>query len=217
MKSRLYITIVLLSTLLYMGCGVERNIKNGEKHLAIGEYYDAAEQFRQAYQKTSPKDKQQRGKVALKMARCYARINQHQRAIGAYRNAVRYGQAGMEDRVDLGRQLLKAGAYKEAAGEFQMVLDSVPDHKLAKSGLASALSAPRIKEQGSRYKVRRMDVFNSRRDDYSPMLGGDGFDRLYFTSTRNEAEGDEQCQRPHNLRARQVLKRILSIPSCHSL
>ena len=191
MKSRLYITIVLLSTLLYMGCGVERNIKNGEKHLAIGEYYDAAEQFRQAYQKTSPKDKQQRGKVALKMARCYARINQHQRAIGAYRNAVRYGQAGVEDRVDLGRQLLKAGAYKEAAVEFQTVLDSVPDHELAKSGLASALSAPRIKEQGSRYKVRRMDVFNSRRDDYSPMLGGDGFDRLYFTSTRNEAEGDE--------------------------
>ena len=36
-----------------------------------------------------------------------------------------------------------------------------------------------------------MDVFNSRRDDYSPVLCGDQFDRLYFTSTRNEANGDE--------------------------
>lgn len=36
-----------------------------------------------------------------------------------------------------------------------------------------------------------MDVFNSRRADYSPMLFGDEYDQLYFTSTRNEAEGDE--------------------------
>ena len=36
-----------------------------------------------------------------------------------------------------------------------------------------------------------MDIFNSRRSDYSPMLFGDQFDQLYFTSTRNEAQGDE--------------------------
>ena len=36
-----------------------------------------------------------------------------------------------------------------------------------------------------------MDVFNSRRADFSPMLCGDQFDQLYFTSTRNEALGDE--------------------------
>ena len=34
-------------------------------------------------------------------------------------------------------------------------------------------------------------IFNSRRADYSPMLFGDEFDQLYFTSTRNEALGDE--------------------------
>ena len=36
-----------------------------------------------------------------------------------------------------------------------------------------------------------MDLFNSRRDDYSPMLAGDADDQLYFTSTRNQAQGDE--------------------------
>lgn len=36
-----------------------------------------------------------------------------------------------------------------------------------------------------------MDMFNSRRSDYSPMLFGDQYDQLYFTSTRNEAQGDE--------------------------
>ena len=34
-------------------------------------------------------------------------------------------------------------------------------------------------------------MFNSRRDDYSPMLAGDADDQLFFTSTRNQAQGDE--------------------------
>lgn len=48
-----------------------------------------------------------------------------------------------------------------------------------------------MEEKGSRYTVKKMDIFNSRRADYSPMLLGDEFDQLYFTSTRNEAFGDE--------------------------
>ena len=36
-----------------------------------------------------------------------------------------------------------------------------------------------------------MDALNSRGADYSPMLQGEEGERLYFTSTRNEAEGDE--------------------------
>lgn len=39
--------------------------------------------------------------------------------------------------------------------------------------------------------MKRENIFNSRRAEYSPVLGGDAYDRLYFTSTRNEATGDE--------------------------
>lgn len=172
-------------------CGIDRNTKKGERHLALGEYYDAAEQFRKAYQATPTKNRDQRGVLAQKMATCYARINQTQRAIGAMRNAVRYGHASVDDHLLLAQQLMKNGSYKEAAQEYQLVLDSLPDNGLAKTGLQAAKSAPTVKELGSRYTVKRMAVFNSRRDDYSPVLAGDEYDRLYFTSTRNEAEGDE--------------------------
>ena len=70
-------------------------------------------------------------------------------------------------------------------------MDSLPNNTLAKEGLESAQKAPKIKEQNSRYTVKKMDVFNSRRADYSPALFGDEYDQLYFTSTRNEAQGDE--------------------------
>ena len=55
---------------------------------------DYADVSRKAYRQLSPKEREQRGKVALKMARCYERINQSQRANSAYANALRYGQAG---------------------------------------------------------------------------------------------------------------------------
>ena len=51
--------------------------------------------------------------------------------------------------------------------------------------------APEWKKEGSKYTVKRMDLFNSRRDDYSPALTGDDNDQLFFTSTRNQAQGDE--------------------------
>lgn len=97
----------------------------------------------------------------------------------------------MEEHLALARQLMKEGSYAAAEAEFKLVLDSLPDNTLAKEGLIAAKNAPRTKEAGSRYTVKKMDIFNSRRADYSPMLFGDAYDQLYFTSTRNEAMGDE--------------------------
>lgn len=185
------LALLVLSLLLLAGCGAEKNMKKAEKFMAIGEYYDAASQYKQAYSKTPPKERARRGLIAGKMAVCYRKINSTPKAVAAYRNMVRYNKATVDDRLELGRQLLKNGDYKQAAEQFRVVLDSMPDNVLARNGLLSAQQAPVWKKQGSRYTVKRMDVFNSRRAEYSPMLSGDQFDQLYFTSTRNDATGDE--------------------------
>ena len=53
--------------------------------------------------------------------------------------------------------------------------------------------APQWKAEGdySGYTVKKQEVFNSRRAEYSPALAGGGYDQLYFSSTRNQAKGDE--------------------------
>lgn len=185
------LALLVLSLLLLASCGAEKNMKKAEKFMAIGEYYDAASQYKQAYSKTPPKERDRRGLIAGKMAVCYRKINSTPKAVAAYRNMVRYNKATVDDRLELGRQLLKNGDYKQAAEQFRVVLDSMPDNVLARNGLLSAQQAPAWKKQGSRYTVKRMDVFNSRRAEYSPMLSGDQFDQLYFSSTRNDATGDE--------------------------
>ena len=181
----------LLAVLVLVSCGAERNFKRAERHLALGEYFDAANEYKQAYQKTPPKDRKRRALIASKMAFCYDKSLQTGKAVAAYRNVIRYKQANMEEHLALARQLMKEGSYAAAEAEFKLVLDSLPDNTLAKEGLIAAKNAPRTKEAGSRYTVKKMDIFNSRRADYSPMLFGDAYDQLYFTSTRNEAMGDE--------------------------
>lgn len=176
---------------LLTGCGAEKNLRKAEKYLAIGEYYDAATQFKTAYRKTPPKERAKRGQRALKLAYCYDRINSSAKAVAAYANADRYKQMGTQQRLAYARQQLRIGAYKQAADNFRQVLDSLPDDIMAKNGLISAENAPLWKKEGSRYTVKRMDMFNSRRAEYSPVIAGDQHDRLYFTSTRNEAQGNE--------------------------
>ena len=183
-------TIVFL-LVLFTSCGIDKNLRNGEKHLALGEYNEAANQFKQAYAKTPAKERTNRGIRAAKLAFCYDKINATQKAIGAYSNVIRYKQDDVNTHFRLGLQLLKNGNYKEAEKEFNIVLDSMPDHQLAKNGLLSAQQAPKWKQAGSRYTVKRMEVFNSRRADYSPMLYGNPAEQLYFTSTRNDAQGDD--------------------------
>ena len=201
---------------LLIGCGAEQAVKKGDKFYALGEYFDAAAQYRKAYSQTPAKERALRGQRALKMADCYRRINYTQKAIAAYNNAIRYKQADSLTHLYLAQQLMKNGSYKEAAKQFQQFLDSVeantldgpssttlrnatlskrehpsPLTQLARTGLKSAQKAPEWKKQGSDYTVKRENFFNSRRADYSPMLAGEENNQLFFTSTRNQAKGDE--------------------------
>lgn len=207
---------LMCCVLIVMACGVDKNIKKGEKYLALGEYYDAANEFKQAYQRTPAKERDKRGQISRRLAYSCDKFGASQRAIAAYRNVIRYKQDDGETHLGLARNLMLNGSYKEAAREYQEAIDSINTLRgrwmaegneerlessyndsltmmlaLAKEGIKAAGEAPEIKQKGSRYTVKKMDIFNSRRSDYSPMLFGDQYDQLYWSSTRNEAQGDE--------------------------
>ena len=194
---RLYTTFyAVMAAVLLMGCGADSAVKKGDKFYALGEYYDAAVQYKKAYAQTPAKDRKLRGQRAMKMADCYRRINNTQRAVAAYNNAVRFKQQDSLTQFFLGQLLMKSGDYRGAGKAFQVAVDSLrytdsPYLQLAKEGVEAARMAPEWKSEGSKYTVKREDLFNSRRSDYSPMLAGDDNDLLYFSSTRNQAQGDE--------------------------
>ncbi len=125
MRKSLYLIYLCLTVALLSSCGADQAVKKGDKFYALGEYFDAASQYKKAYSQTPAKERDLRGKRALKMAECYRRINYTQKAISAYNNALRYHQGDSLTHLYLAQQLMKNGNYKEAAKNFEMAISDL--------------------------------------------------------------------------------------------
>lgn len=186
-----FMPIIAICSLLLVGCNAESNMKKGDKFYAIGEYFDAAAEYRRAYMRTKPKDREKRGERAYKAADCFRRINYTARAIGSYQNAARYKYKDSIVYFYLAEMQRKNGEYKKAAQNYEIYLQYRPDDILAQNGLQGCQLAPIWKKRPTLYSIKKEPLLNGRRTDYSPMIGGDDMDVLYFTSTRPQATGDE--------------------------
>ena len=181
----------LLVVVILSACTAEVHVKKGDQFYAIGEYYDAAAEYKKAYARTSTRDKQKRGQRAWKMSQCYRRINYTAKALGGYQNAIRYGYPDSIAYFYLGQLHQKNGDYKSAIKAYNVFLENAPTDTLALNGLKGCELAPKWKEQFSLYSIKKEPILTSRRSDFCPALLGDDSDLLYFTSTRNDAKGNE--------------------------
>ena len=190
--SFLFITFLFItSSLLFSSCGAETNIKKGDALYAIGEYFDAAAEYKKGYSRTAVKDKPKRGERSWKMAECYRHINFTAKAIGAYQNAIRYKYPDSMAVLYLAQMQHKQGDYKNAAKNYQLFLDSVPGDQRAIKGMQGCTQAQIWKKKPTLHTVKKEPLFNSRRSDFSPVLYGDEWDQLFLTSTRPQAKGNE--------------------------
>ena len=180
MKKILWTGAVAL-LLITSGCGADKFVKKGDQHLAIGEYFEAAAQYRKAYMHTPIKERDKRGERAFKAAECYRKINYTARAIGSYMNAVRYHYPDSTTYLYLAQMQQKNGDYKKATENYKLYLEKDPDNVLARNGLEGCVMAPRWKEIPTDYSVKKEPVLNGRRTDYSPVLYGNEWDQLYIT------------------------------------
>lgn len=190
-RTPLYLIGIAALLLIIVGCGADNYARKAEEFYAIGEYYDAAEEFKKAYSNTPVKEKAKRGERAWKMAECYSRIGYSAKAAGAYQNAVRYKTGGPEAILRLAQMQHWMGKYNDAIKNYTLYLDSVPSSLEAQNGLKGCRLATEWKKTGSRYSIKKMPILTSRRADYSPALYGDNWDQLYFSTTRPQAMGNE--------------------------
>lgn len=89
-------------------------MKKGDQYYALGEYFDAAAEYKTAYSKTPVRQRDKRGERAFKMADCYDRINYTAKAVGAYQNAIRYTEKAMNDRKKAAAMQAQADALRTA-------------------------------------------------------------------------------------------------------
>lgn len=188
-RSISYIFSILILLLSAYSCK-QVKLEDADRKFAQGEYFVAADMYRKIYRSIPVKKRELRGEVALRMAESYRLINNPLRANAAYANAVRYKVNDSTLNLQYARSLQKVGDYKQAARYYADFLKLFPDNKFALNGLEGTKVAPEWKANPTLYTVKRMDLFNSNRGEFSPMLLPPDYDQLYFTSNREGVIGD---------------------------
>ena len=178
----LYFLLLLLS---FCACRSAK-LSEAEEKQRIGEYYEAAAIYRKVYTKTSPQKRDLRGYIAFRMAECNRLINNTGKATSGYMNAIRYDYPDSIVYLRLAQMQHKAGAYTEAIKNYDIYSENQPSSQLALNGIQGCELAPGWRKNPTRYEVHRMDKFNSRRAEFSPMLTGEKYDQLYFASSRTK-------------------------------
>ena len=169
-----FVASVIACCMIFASCSNENvYFKKGEQRYATGEYYQAAAYYKRSYQRISTKDRLKRADRSMRMGICYAQINNTQKAMQAFQNAVRYGLPDSTSLLRLGQQQLKLANYKGARESFEKYLALDPGNELARAGLLSCELAPQWKAEPNLYIVKKEAMFSSNRSDFSPLLVGD--------------------------------------------
>ena len=185
-----HILYILVATLLF-SCSTDKAIRKGDQFYAINEYIEAAKEYKKAYRKTSAKEKPKRGVIAWKMAECYRKTNNAARAMGSYKNAIRYNYPDSLAHRHLADAQLVTGNYKEAIKSYETFLAIDSEDRLAQVGLQTARQSADWKKNPTKYIVKRADELNGMRSDFCPMYVGSDTTMIVTTSTRKEATGTD--------------------------
>lgn len=189
MQTKQKIQLFFLSAILLLASCQTAKLSHARAQFLRGEYFAASETYRKVYRDIKPNERPLRGVVAYEMAESYRRLNYSARAATAYANAIRYEYPDTLMYLHYAQMLHKDGRYASAEKAYRDFLKYYPDNYLALSGLQGVQLARKWQQKPSRYVVRRMDLFNSNRSEFSPMFAQNDSE-LYITSSRNDARGD---------------------------
>lgn len=179
------ILIGLCLAVALMSCSLNARISKADKKFALGEYYRAGEMYRGIYPSINArKNKKQKAEVAFKMGNSYRLIESNKRAESALKNAIRYGYKDSVVYYYYAEVLRGNGKYELARKNYENYLKSYPRSEVALLGLSSCDSMLAKSKRPSRYVVEQPKVFNSKYADFCPVFASDGYDLLYFNSTR---------------------------------
>lgn len=154
-----------------------------------GEYFEAIDLYKNAVNKVS--DRTQKTAILFRIGECYRILGDARSAELWYRKAVREDYQDPIIFLRYGQMMLINEKYEEAVEQFKMYMDLVPDDPRGSIGIESCEAAINWKDNPTAYIVENMRYFNSRQRDFSPAYVNESATELFFTSTREDASGND--------------------------
>mgnify|MGYP001822941542 FL=1 len=154
-----------------------------------GEYFEAIDLYKNAVNKVS--DNAQKTAILFKIGECYRILGDARSAELWYKKAVREDYQDPIIFLRFGQMMLINEKYDDAVEQFKKYLELVPDDPRGNIGIESCEAAVTWKDNPTGYIVENMRYFSSRQRDFSPAFINEAYTEVYFTSTREDASGNE--------------------------
>jgi peptidoglycan-associated lipoprotein len=188
MRSILMAFLVAIISSAPAGAQKKQKDFRAQSAFEAGEYYEAIDLYKNAYNKV---DKDQKTAIFFKIGECYRILGDARSAVLWYKKAIREEYQDPIIFLRYGQMLLVTEKYDEAEEEFKEYQELVPDDPRGGIGIESCEAAIVWKENPTGYIVENMRDFNSRQRDFSPAYVNEAYTEVLFTSTREDAAGNE--------------------------
>jgi peptidoglycan-associated lipoprotein len=191
MKRIFLLLIILLTVTPFQLTAQKRKAERAYSAFSAGEYFDAIDQFKNAYSKTKKSDKASRSELVYMIAECYRLTNNPRSAETWYKLAGRSSYSKPEALFWLAESMKKNGKHKKAIDELMKYKQIVSSDIRADQEIRSCELAIEWMRNPEAYEVKELKDLNSRESDFSPAYGRDDYRLVYFTSSREDAAGNK--------------------------
>jgi peptidoglycan-associated lipoprotein len=189
---RLFVLIILLVAVGVIEVSAQkRKTERAYSAFTAGEYFDAIDQFKNAYSKTKKSDKSARTEMGFMIAEYYRLINDPKNAETWYKLAVKSSFSKPEAQYWLAESMKKNGKHQLAIEEFKKYKQVAPSDARADQEIRACELALEWMRNPEAYKVEELKDLNSKESDFSPAYGRDDFGMVYFTSSRDGTAGNK--------------------------
>ena len=187
------IILLLFSVLILPFAEVEgqRKGRDAKANAAFqaGEYYEAIDLYKDAYNRVS--DRSKKAEMVFKVAECYRITGNPRQAELWYRKSMQLDYQDPYLFLRHGQILLQNEKHDDALEQFNKYNELVPDDPRGKWGIESASNAAEWIDNPTGYVVENMRYFNTFERDWSPAYSTADYMQVFFTSTREDAQGNE--------------------------
>lgn len=160
-----------------------------DKVFEIGEYYNAIDKYKKANSKE--KDREKKTYISYKIGLSYYLANEPKRAETYFKRAAARNYSDPKVHYYLGEVYKQNNKIDEAKVSLEEYLKAAPGDSVAIRSLQACDSISVWMENPTRYQVENAKDFNSRDNEFSPVYVTDDYRELYFTSSRDGAEGNK--------------------------
>jgi len=191
MKYKVLILIILSILLNPAGVSAQKKDKTIKARAAYdaGEYAIAADLFKDAYNKVQDKDV--KNEIIFLIAECYRITNAPDKAEIRYKQAIQKEYPNPVIYLRYADALRMNEDYDDALEQYKKYKELVPDDPRGQDGIQSCELAIEWMNNPTPYNVESVKFFNSKEKDFSPFFGSDDYQLIYFTSSREEAVGND--------------------------